>query len=69
MMAAMLKSVAFPLSPFVGIPPRARDDTYSYASGLLLLSDLLTPIDSCSLSVTIFLTVRVTRVLHFPLFF
>lgn len=27
MMAAMLKSVAFPLSPFVGIPPRAPDDT------------------------------------------
>jgi hypothetical protein len=26
MMAAMLKSVAFPLSPFVGIPSRARDD-------------------------------------------
>lgn len=36
-MAAMLKSVAFPLSPFVGIPPRARDDTYSYAFGLSLL--------------------------------
>lgn len=27
MMAAMLKSVAFPLSPFVGIPPRPPDDT------------------------------------------
>jgi len=37
MMAAMLKSVAFPLSPFVGIPPRARDDTYSYAFSLSLL--------------------------------
>lgn len=37
MMAAMLKSVAFPLSPFVGIPLRARDDTYSYAFNLSLL--------------------------------
>lgn len=45
MMAAMLKSVAFPLSPFVGIPSRAHDATLIRTRSVSYYSDLLTSID------------------------